>query len=91
MKNNKYILLYHFYKRKYIKLPTLLDWYKTPSFKKLKIYNALVEKYLKICGGLDYGIISANNFIFVFAAFDTVNNILYVETPTKTIVFNEVY
>lgn len=76
---------------KYIKLPTLLDWYITPSFKKLKVYNALVEKYSKICDGFDYGIISANNFIFVFAAFDTVNNILYVETPTKTLVYNEVY
>lgn len=91
MKDNKYIKLFKYYKRRFIKLPKLYDWYKTPSFQKLKVYNALVEKYSKFCDTFDYGIISANSFIFVFVAFDITNNKLYVETPTKSLVFKEVY
>lgn len=91
MKDNKYISLFKYYKIKYNSLPKLFDCYKTPSFQKLKVYNALVEKYSKICDVYDYGIISANNFIFVFAAFDFTNNKLYVETPTKSLVYSEVF
>ena len=88
MKNNKYISLFKYYKRKYIRLPKLFDWYTTPSFQKIKVYNALAEKYSKFCDAFDYGIISANSFIFVFAAFDKENNKLYVETPQKTLTYD---
>lgn len=88
---NKYISLFKHYKIKYDSLPKLFDWYTTPSFEKMKVYNALVEKYSKFCDAFDYGIISANNFIFVFVAFDISNNKLYVETPTKSLVYSEVF
>lgn len=68
MKNNKYIRLFKYYKIKYDRLPKLFDWYKSPSFQKIKEYNALVNKYSKFCEASDYGIISANSFIFVFVA-----------------------
>ena len=91
MENNKYISLYQYYKRKYINLPKLFDWYTAPSFQKIKAYNALVEKYSKICDVSDYGVISANSYFFVFIAYDRKNNKLYVETPTKLLIYNEVY
>lgn len=91
MKSNRYIKLFKYYKEEYGTILSLYKFYKKPSKIKQEIYWELVKKYSDFCNVVDYGVISANSFIFVFIAYDRKNNKLYVETPTKTLVYSEVY
>lgn len=91
MKDNKYIKLFKYYKEKYGTILSLYKFYKNPSRTKQEIYWRLDKKYSTFCDVVDYGVISANNYIFVFVAYDRKNNELYVETPTKTLVCSGVY